>query len=109
MTVFRTVSRRIRPSRTWLLQPLSFAIALTLACPAIASAHHRTAALGAHRDDSASVGTGAIIQAADKTPDVTIGASTQDSRPVAPAASGGDGGGMRAAPRWHSFLPGMFR
>lgn len=105
-----TVSRRIRPSRTWLLQPLSFAIALTLTYPAIASAHHRATALGPHRDGSASVGAGAIIQAAaDKTPDVTIGASTQDGRPVAPATSGGDGGGMRAAPRWHSFLPGMFR
>lgn len=36
---------------------------------------------------------------------------TQKSKPAPAArASGGNGGGQRSsAPRWHSFLPGMFR
>lgn len=36
---------------------------------------------------------------------------TQKTKPAPAArASGGNGGGQRSsAPRWHSFLPGMFR
>ena len=35
---------------------------------------------------------------------------TQKTKPApTPRASNGGGGGSRSTPRWHSFLPGMFR
>ena len=34
----------------------------------------------------------------------------QKTKPTpTPRASNGGGGGSRSTPRWHSFLPGMFR
>lgn len=115
MPAMRTLSARLLPL---CLAPLL--LALCVASAAAAASTREVAMHGPNGDGGGDVGSDCA--AADAVPAATA-AATSDRRAgkpakkappatrvrsIVPVRSGGDEGGAHG-PRWHSFLPGMFR
>ncbi len=93
------------------IHALSFALlALSLSCTPVLA---RTAPLPATIEDDATdcpdAAGGDATVASKPTNKRSAPPATTRSKPGAPAQRGNGGGGAARAPRWHRFIPGMFR
>lgn len=93
------------------LSPILLSVALLCASGFGMAAEARQ--LSPDGDGSCPETTAASNEATDEAdPDAAAAPArrTQKAKPTPAARSGGNGAGQRnTAPRWHSFLPGMFR
>ncbi|RZA20706.1 MAG: hypothetical protein EOP93_05270 [Lysobacteraceae bacterium] len=92
------------------LSPILLSVALLCASGQVLAAESRQ--MDADGSGTCPDSTTASNDATDET-DVDAAATaarrTQKAKPAAAARGGSPGGNRSAAPRWHSFLPGMFR
>ena len=93
------------------LSPILLSVALLCASGQVLATESRQ--MGPDGSGSCPESTAAGNDAADEADNDAAAAparrSTQKAKPTPAVRGGGNGGQRSSAPRWHSFLPGMFR